>query len=464
MEGLPFQFVSIERRDELALLTINDPPANTLTYDMVVQLEDAFFELSLDPRIRAVVITGAGDRFFSGGVNIGMLRTSSPHFNSNFLLYASEVFELVDHAPQLVVAAINGHVTGGGLELGLIADRRVAVEGTYNFGFPEVRLGVIPGLGGTQRLSRLAGPHQALELITHGDFISVSRARELGIVDAVFPKESFLSAAIEYTRRELRKLPRSTRATAPAIAWQRPQPSLVKYAREGRIGVITLGQECPETPALQVLWALNQAILKARMDEGTEAIFITHEGARLQLGAESSIDENAWRYSRLVFTRLESFPRLCVLAFSSGLNPLTTELALACDYRIVPPSKSGTETLLTVPAGSPRYARYVQPGELSAHDGRVTYARAMEQRLVRQLDAGEWPQAALHWMGRFVPPRGASKSIGYAKLAVVKGASLPHEAGMLLERHLQEQLFRGYDGPEGMRAYLEKRGPVFKGE
>jgi enoyl-CoA hydratase/carnithine racemase len=94
----------------------------------------------------------------------------------------------------------------------------------------------------------------------------------------------------------------------------------------------------------------------------------------------------------------------------------------------------------------------------------MTFRQAQETGLVRQADTERWPEFVLNWLERFVSPRGASKSIGYAKFAVVHGASLPPEAGMIIERHLQEQLFRSHDGPEGMKAYLEKRTPVFRGE
>lgn len=464
MSELPFKFIDLEKRDELAVLKVDDAPANTLTYDLLQQLEDTFFQISLDPGIRAVVVTGAGERFFCGGVNIGMLRSSNAHFNSNFLLYASEVFELIDRAPQLVVAAINGHITGGGLELALIADRRVAVRGTYNFGFPEVRLGVIPGMGGTQRLAKLIGTRQALELITHGEFISVERAHQLGIVEAVFPRGQFLEAALEYTRRELRELSPPVSPAPPGSPWQPPSESLVLYSRKDRIGVISVLKVCSERPALQVLWALNAAILKARIDQAVDAVLIEHEAERLQLGRASSIDDFIWHYAHFVFSRLENYPRLCALYLSGGADALGTELALACDYRLGPQRKSASDTLLTVSPSSSRYARYLPPRTaVPARTEHITYAAALEQGLLKLSGEEASIQAGLKWMARFVAPGGASKAIGYAKLSIVKSVSLQHEAGALLERHLQEQLFRGHDGPEGMRAYLEKRAAVFEG-
>jgi enoyl-CoA hydratase/carnithine racemase len=460
-DRLEFRFVEVARDGDLAILTINDPPANTLTYHLLLQFEAAFLEFSLDPQVRAVIITGAGGRFFCGGVNIGMLSNVSAHYKSNFLIYAGEVFDLIDRSEALVVAAINGHVTGGGLETALVADLRVAVEGTYNCGFPEVRLGVIPGLGGTQRLSRLIGARRTFELITHGDFISVAKAKELGIVDAILPRDAFLSGVLDYTRRALDQTAPRKRSSSAKTPWRHPSARLVEYQRRDRIGVITLSEQCGDVPSLQVLWALNQTILTARYEGDAEAILITHAGADFRLGVESATDDRTWEYAQYVFRRLENTPRLCVLAFRGSLAPLATELAFACDFRLSP-DEGCDGVLLTIAADSTRCSSYVPRSQPRCAE--VTFAQAAQWQLIKAVDAGTWPQAALAWMARFVSPRGASKAIGYAKLAIVRGTCFPEEAGRMLEWHLQEQLFRGHDAPEGMRAYLEKRTAAFKGE
>jgi enoyl-CoA hydratase len=215
---------------------------------------------------------------------------------------------------------------------------------------------------------------------------------------------------------------------------------------------------------MQTLWALNGAILKARMDEATEAVLIAHEGARLQLGIASSVDDYACRYADFVFSRLENYPRLCVMHLSGSADVLGSELALACDYRLGPQRKNTSETLLSLPPSCNRYARYLPPHTaVPAKTMQISCSQAVEQGLFKLLGDDASLRASLSWMARFVPPRGASKALGYAKLAIVKSATLQHEAGALLERHLQEQLFRGHDGPEGMRAYLEKRSAAFKG-
>lgn len=456
-----FRLADCRRYGEIAVLSVNDPPANTLTYDFVSQLENEFFELSRDPTVRAVVLSGAGERFFSGGVNIGMLRSVTPRFNSNFILFAAEVFDFINCSPLLVVAAINGHVTGGGLELALIAKKRVAVAGSYNFGFPEVKLGVIPGLGGTQRLSRIVGVHKALELITHGDFISVQEAQALGIVDAVLPNDDFLKRAIDYTRALLSDLPPKPRAETPTNPWIQPDQAMARYERQGRIGVITVSDACAKVSGIAALWALNQAILDARQDDCVEAILLIGKDGALQLGAGQEPDDETWAYAEHVFRRLEGFPRICALAMVDVVGVLATELALACDYRLVPDGADAGGEGFSVAARSHRRMRFSPNLPEGAN---LTINEALARGLARAVDHSSWPQSAINWLGRFVSPRGASMSIGYAKFAVVQGASLSPDAGMLLERHLQEQLFRSRDASEGMKAYLEKRSTTFRGE
>jgi enoyl-CoA hydratase/carnithine racemase len=447
-QRLEYRFVEVRLEGAIAIVTINDPPANTLTYHLVLQLEEAFVDVLLDPGVRAVVITGAGSRFFCGGVNITMLANVSDHYKSNFLVYAGEVFQLIEGSEALVVAAINGHVTGGGLEVGLVADRRVATEGSYNFGFPEVRLGVIPGLGGTQRLARLVGHRRALELITHGEFLPVTEAKRLGIIDAVLPRSAFLAKALEYTEEQLASHPPRTGQYIERGAWRAGAAGLAGYERQGKLGVIKLTTAHKAATPLQALWSLNQAILAARYDEEAEALLIVFgPGALGPQDTPDCGDGAASKYAKYIGQRIQNTPRLCALGFEGPLGPLASELALACDFRLIP-------------VGSPAHAPLfnIAPNEL------LTVELARERGLVRVQAADSWPSSALDWMSRFTSPRAAAKAIGYAKLAIVRGTQFPEEAGRLLEWHLQEQLFRGPDASEGMRAYLEKRTPTFRGE
>ncbi len=186
----------------LAIITMDDPPANTYTYEMMRQLDDAILRARMDNDVYVIVLTGAGDKFFSAGANIRMLSTVDPTFKYFFCLHANETLLRLEHTPKLVVAALNGHTVGGGLEIAMAADIRIGREGTADkIGLPEVNLGVLPGTGGTQRLSRLVGKSKAIELIATGNTFSMEEAKEYGIINDVYPKEKFTESVLEYARQ-----------------------------------------------------------------------------------------------------------------------------------------------------------------------------------------------------------------------------------------------------------------------
>src|SRR5512147_2605229 len=149
--------------DGVAVIEMNDPPANTYTYEMNRQLDDAILKARMDNDVHVIVLTGAGDKFFSAGANIKMLASVDPTFKYYFCLHANETLLRLEHTPKLVIAALNGHTVGGGLEIAMACDLRIAREGTADkIGLPEVNLGVLPGTGGTQRLSRMVGKSKAI--------------------------------------------------------------------------------------------------------------------------------------------------------------------------------------------------------------------------------------------------------------------------------------------------------------
>ncbi len=148
------QLVNYRTDGGVAVIEMCDPPANTYTYEMNRQLDDAILKARMDNDVYVIVLTGAGDKFFSAGANIKMLSSVDPTFKYYFCLHANEMLLRLEHTPKLVIAAINGHCVGGGLEIAMAADIRIARKDAGKIGLPEVNLGVLPGTGGTQRLSR----------------------------------------------------------------------------------------------------------------------------------------------------------------------------------------------------------------------------------------------------------------------------------------------------------------------
>jgi enoyl-CoA hydratase len=187
--------------DGLAILELNDPPANTYTYEMMRQLDEAILKARFDDAVHVIVIRGHGEKFFSAGANIGMLNKVTPRFKYFFCLHANETLNRLEQTPKLVIAALNGHCVGGGLEIAMAADIRIARKDGGKIGLPEVNLGVLPGTGGTQRLARIVGKPLAIELMVKGETFSFERAKELGLVNEVFPPDAFWEQVTLYAKQ-----------------------------------------------------------------------------------------------------------------------------------------------------------------------------------------------------------------------------------------------------------------------
>ena len=188
----------------IATLTLNDPPVNAYTHEMMKELDEAIIEARFDNDVQVIVLTGHGEKFFCAGANIGMLREVDPTFKYYFCLHANETLSRLEHTPKLVIAAINGHCVGGGLEIALACDLRVARRDAGKLGLPEVMLGVLPGTGGTQRLTRAVGKTRAMQLMLEGETFSFERAEELGLVNHIVEAETaseFLAEVHGYARR-----------------------------------------------------------------------------------------------------------------------------------------------------------------------------------------------------------------------------------------------------------------------
>src|SRR3970040_2267566 len=144
-------------QDGLAILEINNPPANTYNFDLLRQLDAAIVQARLDSNVHPIVLRGAGEKFFSAGAEIRFISEAPPEMRYNFSLFGHETLLRLENTPKLVVAALNGHTVGGGLEIAMAADLRLAKKDGGRIGLAEVNLGVIPGMGGTQRLGGAGG-------------------------------------------------------------------------------------------------------------------------------------------------------------------------------------------------------------------------------------------------------------------------------------------------------------------
>ena len=177
-------------KNGVAWIELTDPPANTYTYEMMRDLDDAILQARFDENVHVVVVRGAGEKFFCAGANINMLKTVNPTFKYFFCLHANETLNRLEPTPKLVIAALNGHTVGGGLEIAMAADIRIGRKGAGKIGLPEVSLGVLPGTGGTQRLARLVNKSTAIELMVTGETFDFERGMQLGLINQIWETAS----------------------------------------------------------------------------------------------------------------------------------------------------------------------------------------------------------------------------------------------------------------------------------
>jgi enoyl-CoA hydratase/carnithine racemase len=193
----------VEYRTEkgLAILELNDPPANTYTYQMFREMDEAILQARFNEEVHVLIVRGKGEKFFSAGANIRMLSEVTPQFKYYFCLHANETLNRLEQTPKLTIAALNGHTVGGGLEIAMACDIRLAKKDGGKIGLPEIGLGVLPGTGGTQRLPRLIGKAKALELMVLGRNMPFEEAEELGLVNEIFPAEAYWEDVLAYARQ-----------------------------------------------------------------------------------------------------------------------------------------------------------------------------------------------------------------------------------------------------------------------
>src|ERR1043166_4485006 len=197
---MPGSLIDYRVERGVAIFELNDPPANTYTYEMNRELDECILRARMDDEVHVIVLRGAGDKFFSAGANIKMLSEVTPQFKYYFCLHANETLNRLEQTPKLVIAAMNGHTVGGGLEIAMAADIRIARRGAGRVGLPEVNLGVLPGTGGTQRLSRLVGKTKSIELMIDGGLFEFEKAQELGIINYVWDADGWWERVLEFAR------------------------------------------------------------------------------------------------------------------------------------------------------------------------------------------------------------------------------------------------------------------------
>ena len=185
----------------IAIFELDDPPANTYSYEMMQQFDAAILKARMDESVHVLLIRGTGDKFFCAGASISMLTKADPAFKYYFCLHANETLCRLEQTPKLVIAALNGHTVGGGLEVALACDIRIARKEGGKIGLPEVNLGVLPGTGGTQRFSRIVGRAKALELMARGQTFSFEEALGMGLIHYIYDRETYWQDVMAYAKQ-----------------------------------------------------------------------------------------------------------------------------------------------------------------------------------------------------------------------------------------------------------------------
>ena len=206
------EFVRYQAQGAIATLTVDHPPANALSNQVLEEIRDALEHAEADAAVRCLVFTGAGDRFFIAGADIKEFLQTPDDRVGDRTAQGQQVTLQLERLPKVVIMAINGFCFGGGCELAMAGDIRIAGDSAV-FGQPEIKLGIIPGFGGTQRLPRLIGKSRALELLFSGDNIDAATAAQLGLVSRVVPAADLMAEA----RRTAEKLSTSAPLAVAAI-------------------------------------------------------------------------------------------------------------------------------------------------------------------------------------------------------------------------------------------------------
>ena len=194
-------FVTFSKEGKVGYLTLNRPPANSYEIVFVSHLDAAISAAEADDEVKVVIVRSASEKFFCAGADIKAFQENSSEANVEMIRRGHAALARMAKSPKVYIAAIAGHALGGGLEIALACDLRYAADKKFYLGLPEVNLGILPGNGGTQRLSRLIGPNKALEMMITGERVAPAEALALGIVNKVLPADEFEAGVKAYAEK-----------------------------------------------------------------------------------------------------------------------------------------------------------------------------------------------------------------------------------------------------------------------
>jgi enoyl-CoA hydratase len=232
-----------EKTDNIGVLTINRPDKlNAISNELTEELKQLLDEIEKDEELRVMLITGAGDKAFVAGADIKELVDRGALVGRKVSRTRQDLFSRIENLPAPVIAAVNGYALGGGLELAIACSIRICSE-KAQFGAPEVKLGIIPGDGGTQRLPRLVGLGRAMEMILTGDFIDAQEAYRIGLVNKVVPHEELMDSVMEMAKKIAQRPPLAVRYAKEAVNRSQEGDSVSGYALESYLHALTCTTE-----------------------------------------------------------------------------------------------------------------------------------------------------------------------------------------------------------------------------
>lgn len=210
------QYFKVSTEDNIGKISIDNPPANALSSPVIRELDGIMSELAKDGSIRAIIFTGSGNFFIAGADIKEIIKISSSKEGEELARQGHGILGRIEGMDKPVIAAVNGHCLGGGLELAMACHIRIAAE-RARFGLPEINLGIIPGFGGTQRLPRLVGASKGIEMVLTGDMISAQEARSVGLVNRVVPDQDLMREASGIAKKIASKGMAAVRSAMRAI-------------------------------------------------------------------------------------------------------------------------------------------------------------------------------------------------------------------------------------------------------